>query len=745
MLCHAAGALHAQTLRPVDYADLWRPVTIGETALSPDGRQLLFAATPGSFPEPSRNSQIHLTAVDGTLNLQLTHEAGADHQDPRWHPSGNYFGFTSTRGGKGRQLHFMSVGRGESRRVTDAAGGIIDWGWSHDGETLAYLAGEGAARQVWIMDGAGEGSARQLTNHPTPIDNFRWRKKAREILFVAPDAWDEADHRRRKAGFEARPIQRGLVFPDFLTLHPRHLWRVAAPGGQPSRVTEGPLLVHGLEESPTGERIVLVAGPVDPYADSRPNEIYLVNPAGGRLERLTDNDVAESIVGFSPDGALLAVTAPRAFRGRTDDIFVRPVAGGDWRALTESFDNDIADPVWSEDGTKLYFVGADGVNLQLFESAARDGAVRKLTDVTGVISIAESGAGGRVVIGFTDPLSPRDLHAVNWATVGDRAQWTRLTRANPWVDSVRLARTETVRWTSTDGTSVEGLFVYPLDYDPARRYPVITEMHGGPASAFQNQYLPTTPHRAYGHLLAARGYGLFLPNYRGSSNYGEDFQAQISGDYWPRATEDILTGIDHLIARGIAHPDSLGAMGWSAGGHWSNWLLVQSQRFKAIASGAGVANWISMYGQTDNQSSREHYLGKDPALDAPNKPWDDFDHWWAESPLKYIRNASTPTLFHYGERDQRVPMPQGQELHMALKSLGVPTQFLVYPGELHALRQPRNQLVKLLADLGWFETHIRGRGVWLDWANVLEVSEQIEAALDPRRTNVATDRNEGGR
>jgi dipeptidyl aminopeptidase/acylaminoacyl peptidase len=174
-------------------------------------------------------------------------------------------------------------------------------------------------------------------------------------------------------------------------------------------------------------------------------------------------------------------------------------------------------------------------------------------------------------------------------------------------------------------------------------------------------------------------------------------------------------------------------MGWSAGGHWSNWMLVTTDRFKAIASGAGVANWISLYAQTDNQSSREFYLGRNPALDAPNKPWDDFDHWWNESPLKYIENARTPTLLHYGQLDQRIPMPQGQELHLALKSLGVPTEFFVYPGEDHALRQPRNKLVKLMADLGWFEKWIRGEESWFEWDRVLEMGKRIEAELAESR------------
>jgi len=748
----------------MEIPDLFRQATMGEVAISPDGSTLLYTFTHGSFPEPSRNSQIHLASMDGTVDRPMTRTKDGANRDPRWHPSGEFFGFTSTRGENGRQVYLMWPDGGEARQVTDAAGGVFAWGWSDDGSRLAYLAGSGADRQIWILDGAGEGNPQQLTRHPTPISTFEWRKNADEIFFLAPDGWDEADHRRRREGFEARPIQRGYVFPDFITLHPTHLWRVAPEGTGSLRVTRGDLIVHDFRESPRGDRVALVAGPVDPHADNRPNEIYLSDPATGRLERLTDNDVGESIVGFSPDGTLLAISAPRDFAGYgVNDIFVRAVGAagfrsgeGDgsrpreshgsqsgegagagtpardaWMAVTGSYDSEVSSPVWSADGTRIYFVGNEGVNRQFFEADVTDTQVRRLSDGTGVVSIQGGEAGPTAVIGFSDPRSPEDFYAVPWNRLGDRSRWTPLTRANPWVDSIELANTETVRWTSTDGTEVEGLLVYPLNHDPRRRYPLITEIHGGPASAFENRFLPTAagPHRAYGHLLAARDYALFLPNYRGSSNYGHEFRTEISGDYWTRATEDIHTGIDHVIEMGVAHPDSLGFMGWSAGGHWSNWMLVTTDRFKAIATGAGVTNWISLYAQTDNQASREFYLGRDPSLGAANKPWDDFEHWWDESPLKYIANASTPTLIHFPEKDQRIPMPQGQELHLALKSLGVPTEFLVYPGELHALREPRNQLVKLLGDLGWFEKWIRGADTWLEWSQVLDVAAHIEESL----------------
>lgn len=732
------SALPAQAQRAMTYADLFRPSSIGQVSRSTDGSKLLYTVTHGSFAEPSRDTQIHFATVDGAADRALTQWKDGDHRDVRWHPSGEYFGFTSSRNG-GRQLFLMRPHGGEARQVSRAQGGVLAWGWSRDGRWLAYLAGTDAQRQIWLLDGEGREPAKRLTSHPTPIQDFRWRTASDEIFFVAPDQYDEADARRRRMGFQARPLQRGIAFDDFLSLYPSHIWRTGITGGDAVRVTDGAFRVQSFEESRDGRALAVQAAPVDRYADDRAHEVYLVDPQAQRVERLTHNGIEERIIGFSPDGSQLAISAPSEFRGRgVNEIHVRPVRGGEWRAVTSSFDNDVFEVIWKHDGSGFYFIGADGVNRQLFEVSTDGRGLRALTSVEGVIGLPVQEPGRSAVIEFTNPRSPADLYTAAWRDVGDRSKWTRVTRANPWVDSVQLAKYETVRWKSTDGAQIEGLLIYPVNHDPARSYPLITDIHGGPASAYQNSFDPTQgrPQRGYMHFIAAQGYAVFRPNYRGSSNYGAKFKTEISGDYWSRATEDIHTGIDHLIERGIAHPDSLGLMGWSAGGHWSNWMLVTSKRFKAISSGAGVANWISLYGQTDAQDSREFYIGRDPEPGKANKPWNDFDHWWAESPLKYIQNASTPTLFHYGERDRRVPMPQGQELHMALKHLGVPTEFIVYPGEPHGLTQPRNQLVKMMSEMGWFDKWIRGRESWLDWATVLEVADAIDANLRAAREQV---------
>jgi dipeptidyl aminopeptidase/acylaminoacyl peptidase len=220
-------------------------------------------------------------------------------------------------------------------------------------------------------------------------------------------------------------------------------------------------------------------------------------------------------------------------------------------------------------------------------------------------------------------------------------------------------------------------------------------------------------------VYAGAGYAVLKPNYRGSTNYGEAHKNDIVGNYFQKGYEDIITGVDHLIAQGVVDSTRMGVLGWSAGGHWSNWILTQTDRFKAISSGAGTSNWISMYAQSDVQRNRQFYLGD-------KLPYDDFDAYWNQSPLKYIRNAKTPTMIHVVKGDPRVPSPQSEELHMALKRLGVPTELYVYPGETHGIPDPRNQLVKSVSEMAWMDYWVRGTGRRFAWRDVLKTLEEAE-------------------
>ena len=293
----------------------------------------------------------------------------------------------------------------------------------------------------------------------------------------------------------------------------------------------------------------------------------------------------------------------------------------------------------------------------------------------------------------------------------------RLTDPNPQVRDFALGDEEEISWKSKDGRTVGGVLVKPVGFGPGRRYPLIVQIHGGPAGADLLGF-----NWGYGsQVYAGAGYMVLMPNYRGSTNYGERHKMEVAGDYFQKGFEDIMAGVDHLIAQGLVHPDSLGAMGWSAGGHYSNWILTHTDRFKAISTGAGTMNWTSMYAESDIQRNRQWYLGG-------KLPYDDFEGYWRQSPLRYIKSAKTPTLIHVVDGDPRVPRPQSEELHMALKKLNVPTEFFVYPGQTHGIPDPRNQLTKAVAEMAWFDKWIRGKPGWFQWKDLLKTLGDSTAA-----------------
>ncbi len=258
-------------------------------------------------------------------------------------------------------------------------------------------------------------------------------------------------------------------------------------------------------------------------------------------------------------------------------------------------------------------------------------------------------------------------------------------------------------WRGADGAALEGLLFYPIGYQAGRRYPLVVQLHGGPAESDKFGYGPGVIVN-YVPVLAARGYAVFRPNYRGSTGYGDAFLRDVVGGYFRNMPLDVLAGVDRLVAMGVADADRLAVMGWSAGGHLTNRLITLTGRFKAAASTAGAADWISLFAQTDVRSHRALWFGGTPwQANAP------FERYWRESPLSGVAAVTTPTLFLVGEGDPRVPMAQSVEMYRALRSNGVPTRLLVAPREGHQWAELRHQLHKANAELEWFERHVRGQ------------------------------------
>jgi len=355
--------------------------------------------------------------------------------------------------------------------------------------------------------------------------------------------------------------------------------------------------------------------------------------------------------------------------------------------------------------------------------------VKQLTREKASLSVDRDDDTGVLLITYSDASTPPTMYtAASVDQIGNRKSWIPLADPNPQVKGLALGEQEEITWKSADGTMVGGVLVKPVGFRPGQRYPLIVAIHGGPAGADVLGF-----NGGYGsQVYAGAGYLVLRPNYRGSVNYGQKHRTDIVGNYFAPGYDDIMSGVDHLIAQGLADGSRMGALGWSAGGHWANWILTHTDRFKAISSGAGASNWISMYAQSDMQRNRQYYLGD-------KLPYDDFDAYWNQSPLKYIKQAKTPTMIHVVEGDPRVPSPQSIELHMALVRLGVPTELFMYPGSTHGIPDPRNQLVKSVSEMAWMDYYVRGQGRKFAWRDVLKTLED-DAPKPKVGTGSASDR-----
>ena len=739
-LSSSVPSLQAQAgARPMTFLDMQQMRQVGSPTPSPDRRLLLYTLSTPDWKEAKRQTDLYLvsmqTGVSSTRQLTFTSEK--NETSPRWAPDGSAFFFLSNReapenSASRNQLYVMRPDGGESRRLTDTREGVSDYAISRDGRWLAYRTGKSGEEQLYRLPlplpTIETATAEQITKHPTGVQSWQWAPDSRRIYFVTPDRIDEDEKARREKKFTVniRNAETPVAALWALDLDP-----IAA-----RRLTDGGTYsVDDVTVSDDSKWIGFRGLAADRYkrgitAENIYSDLYLVEAGTGTVERLTNNaEIGESSLRFSPDSRQVAFSAPdnlEAYSMANDRVYVRAIAdrGKPFRKLGTTFDGDVNVGFWAKDGSTIYFNQGLKATNQIVSLDVRYNTVRPLTEEQASVSIEHDETSGALLINYADGATPPTLFTVDAiADASTRTKWRQLTDPNPQVKGFQLGVQEEITWKSKDGTMVGGVLVKPVGYRAGQRYPLIVAIHGGPASADVLSF-----NGGYGsQVWAGAGYLVLRPNYRGSTNYGNKHQTDIVGNYMAPGFDDIMAGVDHLIAQGIADPDRMGALGWSAGGHWSNWILTHTDRFKAISTGAGTSNWISMYAQSDVQRNRQFYLG--------NKlPYDDFDAYWNQSPLKYIKNAKTPTMIHVVEGDPRVPSPQSVELHMALKQLGVPTELYMYPGNTHGIPDPRNQLVKSVSEMAWMDYYVRGMGKKFSWRDVLKTLED-----DTVRPKVVTD------
>lgn len=568
--------------------------------------------------------------------------------------------------------------------------------WAPDGKQIAFIAKRESAKtaQVFLIQNNG-GEARQLTHHATDVSNITWSPDGAYIYFLASDEKSEKSKRTEETkddvyGFEENFQQ-------------QHLWKVSVADQKEERITKGDYSIISYQLSRDGQKttILRAKSPIREDADFR--EVWVMDIDGKNNRQITQNNFPENYAELSPDNSKVLFLADANEKNEyyyNTNIFVFSLSDGNVDMLLPDMPHEVERASWSVDGKAIYFTANMGVKNELFRVDLATEKLEQLTEGKHTVRSWDYEPQNDIhILSIVDPTNMGDVWMLS-SRKNEKPK--RITHVYDYLSQeFHLPLQEVIQWQGKDGVKVEGLLTYPINYEKGKTYPLVVQTHGGPRSSDQyglggwRVYIPT---------LAAMGYAVFAPNYRGSAGYGDKFLRDMVGAYFQQSHLDVMAGVDYLIDQGIVDGDRMVKMGWSAGGHMTNKIITHTDRFKAASSGAGAVNWVSMYGQSDTRIQRTPWFGGTPwQKDAP------IDIFWQNSPLKDIWKVKTPTLILVGENDVRVPTPQSVELYRALKSNGVPTHLYIAPREPHGFQELRHRLFKMNVELDWFEKYAMNR------------------------------------
>lgn len=581
--------------------------------------------------------------------------------------------------------------------------------WSHDGESIAFLSKRSAKTQIWLIRVRG-GEARKLTDSEGGVVSLRWSPDGQRIAYVATDPVPEARVKKVRDKDDARVVDESFERNRLYVIDVAH----APAKPEPRRLTEGNLSIPaesipGFDWSPDGRTIVFAHVPTPSADDWTRSNLSLVDVETRTVRPLVHSGRAEMSPYFSPDGRWIAYVASDNPPTWAFDWALHVVSadGNAERTLVESFDHRPEPLGWTNDGRRLLFRENRGTTTRLY-SQRLEGEPEAIGPTDGVVG-EPSLSPDRTAVGFNFQKADTPPEAYVVRLTG--AESVKVSHVNDRWAELPLGRTEVIRWQSRDGQEIEGLLTYPVGYAAGRKCPLLLIIHGGPAGVFTQTFIasplvstssgrPSTS--AYPLApFAARGYAILRCNVRGSSGYGKPFRHANHHDWGGGDYQDLLAGVDHVIARGIADPDRLGVAGWSYGGYLTSWVIGHTGRFKAASVGAGVTDLVSFSGTADIHTFLPSYFG--------GEPWDRAEAYRDRSPISHVKGVKTPTLIQHGEDDERVPISQGYELYNALKRQGCPVKMVVYPRAHHAILEPKLLLDAMKRNLDWFDEHVGER------------------------------------
>lgn len=597
--------------------------------LSPDGKRVAYVVTRADLARSAYDSDVWLVNADGSRNVQLTRAGGSD-GSPRWSP---------------------------------------------DGTQVAFLSDRVGTSQVFVIS-SDFGEARQVTSEPSAVRELAWAPDGKSIAFTRPEEVTAEEKKRTTDKDDARVVGQGKKHV--------HLHLADVESGKVRRLTSGDFSVLFPSWSPDGKAIAFARTPGIGLDDYYRSDLWTVTIAAEPvLTPLVARAGFDALPSWSPDGKSIAfVSAGGRDEWMVDHrLFVVPAGGGVPRDLGRATAR-AERLVWSADSRTLWFEAPRGSTTQLNRINADGTASTVVTDVDGMVEEIDV-RGDRTAWIQQSLTEPPELYV----------NGQRVTSHNAAYRDRTLGETRILRWKNPqDGLEIEGLLTLPVSYKPGTRVPLLTFVHGGPASRFNRGYLGYLGSVYAPQVMAANGFAVLRPNPRGTGGYSESFLRANFYDWGGMDWLDINAGIDRVIADGVADPSRLGMMGWSYGGYMAAWAVGHSDRFRAISIGAPVVDLLSQHGTADTRDFLPAYFGR---------PFDP-DLLRARSPMHTLKKTAAKVLIQHGEADDRVPPTQGTMLYRALDELGVDVQMVTYPRTPHTAREPKLRMDVMRRNVDFF-------------------------------------------
>ena len=567
--------------------------------------------------------------------------------------------------------------------------------FSPNGKSIAFLSVRSGKNQIWIMNSFG-GEAKQITKAKNSINNFKWSSNGEFIAFTMNDPETEEEKKIKKEKRDVILVDKNFKYSHIYVINPNDKKSL-------KKITSGDFSVNSFDWSPSNENIVF-----SHQKDTNINtgfintDISVVGVGDKVIKSLINRPGLDSDPHYSNDGKYISFVSSG---GKIEpigllDVYIFSNINNEIKKLTETPNRSANILKWSPDNKSILVMESIGTNSQVMSIEVEGNKVKDITNKESLkypigyfSSVAFNKSTSLMAYCYEDLKTPIEVYF----SKSKKFKNLVISNINSELKYPKLAMSERISWNSKDGLRIEGILTYPKNYKKGKKYPIILQIHGGPAGVFQERF-NGRPGIYMTEYFAEKGYATIKPNPRGSTGYGKDFRYANYKDWGFGDFDDVTSGVDKVIEMGIADKNKQFVMGWSYGGYLTSFVVTKTDRFKAASMGAGLPNLVSMVTTTDIQDYLVGHLG--------GEFWDDYETYEKHSAIYQIKNTVTPTQVIHGEKDLRVPFTQGQEFYRALSRLGVDTEMIVYPRTPHGPREP-----KLLMDvseriLKWFEIYM---------------------------------------